>query len=112
VLHTLLFGRYIETVVDKAASAGSVGGKKVWRLSAGFKRYWQGEIWGEAFALLLNPTRFTEGEEGARMPVLKGLRGVREKMEEWLEASGERGGVGLRARLGRVEAYVNGARRR
>jgi len=116
ILHTLLFGRYIDTVVDKGAAggAGLVGGNggKVWRLRESLKRYWQGESWGEAFALLLNPGRYTEGEEGGRMPCLKGLSAVRGKMEAWLEANGERSGVGLRARLARVEAHVNGGARR
>lgn len=112
VMHTMLFGRYIETVVDKVASQGLGPRGKVWKLKEGLKRYWQGEIWQEAFALLLNPAGMAEGEEGGKMPCLLGLRRVRERMETWLEANGERGGVGLKARLVRVEAYVNGSRRR
>ena len=57
VIHSLLFGKYIETVVDKTAATGlGPGAKKVWKLREGFKRYWQGAIWSDVFGLLLNPT--------------------------------------------------------
>jgi checkpoint serine/threonine-protein kinase len=61
--------------------------------------------------LLLNPTANLEGEEGARMPVLKGMKAVREGMESWLEAHGERG-VGLQGSLRRLEGLIEGRRRK
>ncbi|KAH6650165.1 Mad3/BUB1 homology region 1-domain-containing protein [Chaetomium tenue] len=111
-LHVLLFGKYIETVRCDAGGLGlatsGVGGRR-YRTRESLKRYWQTEIWAECFDLLLNPGAFVEGEEGGAMPVLKGMRAVREKMEGWLEGNCERG-VGLRGLMGKVEAWARGRR--
>lgn len=96
--HMLLFGKYIETVEEKTGGLGGTGGK-TYRLREGFKRYWQGEIWAEAFGLLLNP-----GAEQGGLPVLKGMKRVRERMEEWLEMDGER--KGLRLSVKKFEAMI------
>src|SRR5690606_22388032 len=54
VIHTLLFGKYIETVVDR--SDAIVGGtSKRYKISSSLKRYWQQDIWSEVFDVLLNP---------------------------------------------------------
>jgi len=74
------------------------------------KRYWQTEIWGGVFELLLNPTLHVEGEEGGRMPVARGLRRERERMEEWLGR--EAGRRGLRSCLRRLEERIREGRRR
>ncbi|KAI9668420.1 MAG: hypothetical protein M1831_001174 [Alyxoria varia] len=120
----LLFGRYMEVVAvsGSAASTGGGGGVvedgegmglglargKTWKLKEPLKRYWQTEIWGELFHLLLNSARgATAGEENGKLPALKGLRDVRKKMEEWLERFGERG-VGLRKWVRRCEGLVGG----
>ena len=105
IVYCLLFGRYIETV---RADSGGIGSGRQYRIRESLKRYWQGELWGRCFDMLLNPTAHVDGEEGGRMPLLKGMKGVREEMEAWLVANCERG-VGLRGLLGKVEAY---ARRR
>jgi checkpoint serine/threonine-protein kinase len=107
-LHVLLFGKYIETVRCDAGGLGTsgVGGRR-YRVRESLKRYWQTEIWGECFDLLLNPGQFVMQEEGGRMPVLKRMRGVREKMERWLEGNCERG-IGLRGLMGKVEAWAKG----
>ncbi|KAK3906922.1 Enolase, C-terminal TIM barrel domain-containing protein [Staphylotrichum tortipilum] len=107
-LHVLLFGRYIETVRCDAGglATSGVGGRR-YRVRESLKRYWQTEIWGECFDLLLNPGQWVEGEEGGRMPVLRGLRGVRERMEGWLEGNCEKG-VGLRGLMGKVEVWARG----
>ncbi|KAH6845388.1 Mad3/BUB1 homology region 1-domain-containing protein [Chaetomium sp. MPI-CAGE-AT-0009] len=105
-LHVLLFGKYIETVrCDAGGLATSRAGGRRYRTRESLKRYWQTEIWGECFDLLLNPGAFVEREEGGAMPVLKGMRAVREKMEAWLEGNCERG-VGLRGLMGKVEAWA------
>ncbi|KAL2270115.1 hypothetical protein VTJ83DRAFT_2299 [Remersonia thermophila] len=109
-LHTLLFGRYMETVrCDQGGLATSGAGGRRYRIRETLKRYWQTEIWAECFDLLLNPGQFAGGEEGGRMPVLRGMRQVREKMERWLEANSEKG-VGLRALMGKVEGWAKGRR--
>lgn len=117
VLHSLLYGRYIETVVvsDTASSEGinaGAGSKKTWRLKEGFRRYWQGDLWGEVFDMLLNPAREERlaGEEGGKMPLLKGMRRVREGMEAWLGGNCEKG-VGLQGGIRRLEGLLGQARR-
>ncbi|KAK3988076.1 checkpoint serine/threonine-protein kinase [Cladorrhinum sp. PSN332] len=113
-VHCLLFGKYIETV--RSDQGGGIalmggGGGRRYKIRESLKRYWQTEIWGECFDLLLNPGQFVGGEEednnGGKMPVLKGMKGVREKMEGWLEGNCERG-VGLRGLIGKVEGWARG----
>ncbi|KAL2199956.1 Mad3/BUB1 homology region 1-domain-containing protein [Corynascus similis CBS 632.67] len=108
-LHVLLFGKYIETTRCDAGGLGTSGaGGRRYRIRESLKRYWQTEIWAECFDLLLNPGAFAaEREEGGKMPVLRGMRAVREKMEAWLEANCERG-VGLKGLMGKVEAWAKG----
>jgi checkpoint serine/threonine-protein kinase len=104
IVHSMLFGKYIDTVADKGMEIGAAA-KKSWRIRENLKRYWQTEIWGAVFDLLLNPGMHVEEEEGSKMPVLKGMRAVREQMEEWLEANSERG-VGLQAGIRKLEFAV------
>lgn len=104
VLHTLLFGRYIETVRCDAGGLGTTAGRR-YKIRESLKRYWQTDIWSACFDLLLNPGSHAENEEGGRMPIMRGMRDIREQMESWLENNSERG-VGLRALMGRVEAYA------
>ncbi|KAL9600739.1 MAG: hypothetical protein Q9219_002980 [cf. Caloplaca sp. 3 TL-2023] len=138
VVHSLLFGKYIEDVAVEAAASGFVkssgghggnenhendddGGEenrtvaikaqreKRWRIREPLKRYWQQELWGNLFELLLNPTRYVEGEEGGQMPVTNGLRACREAMEAWLEA--EAGRKGLKGGLRRLEEKIRERRK-
>jgi checkpoint serine/threonine-protein kinase len=107
-LHCLLFGRYIETArCDGGGGLSAAPGGRRYKIRENLKRYWQTEIWAECFDLLLNPGAHVEAEEGARMPVLKSMRNVREKMEAWLEANSEKG-VGLRSLMAKVEAWARG----
>ena len=123
VVHSLLFGKYIEDVAveapvvkvagDEDGEERTVGIKtqreKRWRIKEPLKRYWQCELWAGLFELLLNPTKFVEGEEENKMPVLNGMRRVREGMEDWLEMEGGR--RGLRSGLRRLEEKVKAARK-
>jgi len=104
VVHCLLFGKYIETVRVDSGGLAATGGRK-YRIRESLKRYWQTEMWGELFDLCLNPASHLEGEDGGKMPVLKGMRRVRERVEGWLEETCERG-VGLKALMGKVEAWA------
>ncbi|OLN88571.1 Checkpoint serine/threonine-protein kinase bub1 [Colletotrichum chlorophyti] len=106
IVYCLLFGKYIETV---RCDQGGIGAGRKYRVRESLKRYWQTDIWGDCFDLLLNPGSFVAAEEGARMPVLKSMRGVRERMETWLENNCERG-VGLKSLVGKVEAFAKGRR--
>ncbi|KAL1870475.1 protein kinase [Diaporthe australafricana] len=108
IVHCLLFGRYIETVRCDAGGLGTQSGRR-YKIREGLKRYWQTEIWGECFEMLLNPGGHVDDEEGGQMPVLRSMKAVRERMEAWLEGNCEKG-VGLRALLGRVEAVAKARR--
>ncbi|KAI4164945.1 MAG: hypothetical protein LQ342_001578 [Letrouitia transgressa] len=120
VVHSLLFGKYIEDVAVDAPLPVSRGGLDAddggtglgprtargrrWRLKEGFKRYWQVELWAGLFELLLNPTAHLQGEEGGKMPITNGLRARREAMEAWLEGEGSK--RGLKAGLRRLEERI------
>ncbi|TVY82985.1 Checkpoint serine/threonine-protein kinase bub1 [Lachnellula suecica] len=110
IIHSMLFGKYIDTVADKGAGIGATA-KKSWRIRESLKRYWQVEIWGSCFELLLNPGMLVEGEEGSKLPVLRGLKNVREKMEAWLEGNSEKG-LGLQAGIRKLEAALGDRRRK
>lgn len=109
LLHSLLFGKYMSTIAERGAGLGQ-GATKTYRIRESLKRYWQTEIWSEVFSLLLNPLANLEAEEGARMPLLKGMKGVRAKMEAWLEANCERG-VGLKSMVRKMEESVKARKR-
>lgn len=110
IIHCLLFSRYIETVRCDKGGLGTPAGSR-YKIKENLKRYWQTDLWGSCFDLLLNPGRFVEIEDGARMPVMKGLRGVREQMEDWLEANCEKG-PGLKTLMGRVEGFASARSRK
>ncbi|RVX71825.1 hypothetical protein B0A52_04224 [Exophiala mesophila] len=100
VIHSLLFGKYIETV---PAAGGGLGQKKEWKLKDNLKRYWEKDVWSDCFAMLLNPGSVEDGEE---MPIQGNLKRVRVRMEQWLRDEGERGGRDLRGSLRRMERLV------
>ncbi|KAJ4224182.1 protein kinase [Fusarium solani] len=103
IIHTLLFGKYIETMRCDQGGLGKSGRR--YKVRESLKRYWQTDLWSDCFELLLNPGAAAEagGEEGSKMPVLKSMKSVRERMEKWLEANCERG-VGLKSLMGKLEA--------
>ena len=97
VIHSLLFGKYIETV---SVSGGGLGQKKEWKLRENFKRYWEKDIWTDVFSTLINGGSKKEDE------VRRELRRIRGTMEEWLEKEGERNGRDLRGGIRRCERLV------
>ncbi|CAI4217013.1 unnamed protein product [Parascedosporium putredinis] len=102
IVHCLLFGRYIETM---RADSGGLGAARKYKIRESLKRYWQVDIWTQCFDLLLNPASHAPAEDGAKLPLLRGMRAVRTEMEAWLVANCERG-AGLRVLVGKVEAYA------
>jgi checkpoint serine/threonine-protein kinase len=104
IVHNLLFGKYISTVAERGATLGA-GATKTYKIKESLKRYWQTEIWSECLDLLLNPLMHLEHEEGQKLPVLRGMKDIREKMEVWLESNCEKG-VGLKALVRRMEESV------
>ncbi|CAK7268960.1 protein kinase [Sporothrix epigloea] len=119
-LHCLLFGKYMETVLceqgmgtvfQRTAAPGNAsislerGPVKRYRIRETLKRYWQTDIWSEAFELLLNPVDFVSAEESNKLPVLRSMRQIRERMEAWLAANCERG-VGLKSLIVKLEHWA------
>ncbi|KAF5663988.1 bub kinase [Fusarium heterosporum] len=102
-IHTLLFGKYIETVRCDQGGLGKSGRR--YKIRESLKRYWQTELWSDCFELLLNPgaAAATGSEDGGKMPVLRSMKNIRERMETWLEANCERG-VGLKSVMSKLEA--------
>ncbi|KAG8629494.1 hypothetical protein KVT40_003359 [Elsinoe batatas] len=80
-----------------------------WKTRENLKRYWATDIWGEFFGLMLNSAseEAGRGEEGGQMPLVNGMRRVRERMERHLV-----GVQGLRERVGRVEEAARGRARK
>jgi checkpoint serine/threonine-protein kinase len=104
IVHNLLFGKYISTTAERGDTLGA-GATKTYKIRESLKRYWQTDIWNEVLDLLLNPLMHLEAEEGRKLPVLKGMKSVRESMEVWLEGNCEKG-VGLKALVRRMEEAV------
>ncbi|CCH45142.1 putative serine/threonine-protein kinase [Wickerhamomyces ciferrii] len=72
ILHTMLFGTFIETIQKD--------GK--YKLASPFKRYWNHELWSPLFDLLINSR--SHGD----FPITQKLRDQRLVLERWLEAHG------------------------
>ncbi|KAK4691435.1 hypothetical protein P7C71_g5563, partial [Lecanoromycetidae sp. Uapishka_2] len=105
VIHSLLFGKYIEDVVVAVEERDAgIAAKKKYKIREGLKRYWQVEIWGAVFELLLNSS--SRLGDGARLPCTKELGECRVRMEEWLAAEGGRRNGGLKAQLRRFEERI------
>jgi checkpoint serine/threonine-protein kinase len=103
ILHSLLFGKYIETSVEATGL-----GKKRYTLKNSFKRYWKQDLWEPCFDMLLNPLRHAVAGE---LPINSKLREVRESMEAWLETNSEKG-VGLRAMIRKIETDLSQSKKR
>jgi checkpoint serine/threonine-protein kinase len=104
IVHSMLFGKYIDTVADQGSRIGG-GATKTYRIQSPLKRYWQQDIWNAVFDLLLNPLHHVEKEEKGVLPIVKSMRLVREEMEEWLEGNCERG-AGLKNVIRRMEGAI------
>ncbi|KAK5714466.1 protein kinase [Elasticomyces elasticus] len=111
IVHSLLFGKYMETIGEKGGTTLGQGSTKTYKIRENLKRYWQTEIWSEVFHLLLNPLAHVEHEHTKKMPVLKGMRHVRESMEAWLEENCEKG-IGLKGTISKMEAIIREKRRK
>ncbi|KIW05543.1 uncharacterized protein PV09_03422 [Verruconis gallopava] len=109
IVHSMLFGKYLETVAERGGTLGA-GATKTYRIRESLKRYWQTEIWSDVFSLLLNPLMHLDGEDGRRLPVLQGVKRLRERMEMYLETNCEKGS-GLKAGLRRVENMIREKRK-
>ncbi|KAK9454194.1 Mad3/BUB1 homology region 1-domain-containing protein [Dipodascopsis uninucleata] len=127
IVHMMLFGKYIETVSEpwnSDAATRPVHGHKYYKITQNFKRYWQQDIWKELFRLLLNAAACTATEKAELenydentasskgLPITKQLRDIRERIEDYLEQSSERGGISLRSSLYKIETIVSTERKK
>ena len=116
IVHSLLFGKYIEDCAvetkEDEVQEGTLGRKKGYKIREGLKRYWQTELWKTLFDLLLNPLSHIDGEEDGKMPCKRGLKNIRERMERWLVGEGGRRNGGLRGNLIRLEVRIREKRGR
>ncbi|KAL9101667.1 MAG: hypothetical protein Q9163_003106 [Psora crenata] len=116
VVHSLLFGKYIEDCVvedgggwrdgDGVEQGPRIGARKKYKIREGLKRYWQTELWASLFDLLLNPLSHVQAEEGAMLPLTQGLHEVRLRMEGWLEGEGGKRNGGLKYGLRKLEERI------
>lgn len=72
IIHTMLYGSFIETVL--------VDGK--YKLGLPMKRYWHQELWNPLFDVLINSADY-----GA-LPITNKIKEQRERLEDWLEING------------------------
>ncbi|ODV67920.1 hypothetical protein HYPBUDRAFT_200247 [Hyphopichia burtonii NRRL Y-1933] len=96
ILHTLLFGEYIQV---------KLVGDGRYNLLRNLKRWWQAQLWMPLFDFLLNPYLSNTKEYG-KPPLVEQLRLHREEFEKWLmENSGTRN---LKRTVINVEDELNG----
>jgi checkpoint serine/threonine-protein kinase len=107
-VHSLLFGKYMETIAEKGAELGA-GATKTYKIKEGLKRYWQTAIWSETFDVLLNPLAHAQVDQG-RLPVVNKMQQLRESMESYLQVSCEKG-VGLKPLIRRLETNLKEKRK-
>jgi len=100
VIHSMLFGKYIETAAERSGLAG--GRPKNYKLTTPLKRYWEKPLWSEVFEMLLNP----QEEEGGVLPITSSLKRCREKMESHLVAHCDKG-IGLKSMVRKMEVAMS-----
>ena len=84
VIHTLLFGKYIEV---RESEGGRV------ELANNFRRYWQTHLWEPLFDMLLNPYKF-HLEGNIKKPLIEELKSQRKNLEAWLDENASRKNLG------------------
>ncbi|MCJ1358132.1 MAG: hypothetical protein MMC33_008130 [Icmadophila ericetorum] len=107
VVHVLLYGKWIEDVVEKGEGF-AVGAQRKYKLKEGLKRYWQTELWAALFEALMNPDRGCLGAGGEK-EVWRRVEEARRRMEEYLVVNGEK--KGLRSGLRKLGERVRGSRK-
>jgi checkpoint serine/threonine-protein kinase len=104
IIHSMLYGKYIQTVAERSGLPG--GGQKNYRLTAPFRRYWQKDIWSTLFDVLLNPLQHVAPEDGGALPITTAVRKCRQRMEGHVLANCDKG-VGLKSMIRKLEVTVN-----
>ncbi|CAG8804116.1 33969_t:CDS:2 [Gigaspora margarita] len=104
VIHCMLHNDYMQTApirmdVDSFSSGATILTKKYKPIQS-FKRYWQGNLWGRLFDMLLNPSLV---RSDGRLPITQELNNIRREFEDYLIANCEKIGKELKAQLKRLE---------
>ncbi|KAA8909483.1 Mad3/BUB1 homology region 1-domain-containing protein [Sphaerosporella brunnea] len=104
IIHSMLFGKYIQTVAERSGLPG--GGPKNYKLTTPFKRYWEYDIWLEVFDILLNPLQHVSQDDGGVLPITSSVRRCRIRMQEHLAANCDKG-IGLKTMIRKMEATAS-----
>ncbi|CAG8758792.1 20278_t:CDS:2, partial [Dentiscutata erythropus] len=104
VIHCMLHNEYMQITpvrmdVDSFSSCTTILTKKYKPIQS-FKRYWQGNLWGRLFDMLLNPSLV---RSDGRLPITQELNNIRREFEQYLIANCEKIGKELKAQLKRLE---------
>lgn len=95
IVHTMLFGCYIETMPTAQGSRHAI--------TRPLKRYWQTSIWQNLFDVLIN-AKTLRGHDDYHN--IKDLARLREQLEDYLEMNHTRHGKSLRGLLTKCEAAL------
>lgn len=95
IVYCMLFGKYMQ-----ANAVTSVAGEQRRKIATPFKRYWQTEMWGSLFDVLLNPCQV---RRDGHLPVSEELGALRKQMEVWLQGNCNRTSNTLKGLLKKVE---------
>jgi checkpoint serine/threonine-protein kinase len=109
VIHSMLFGKYIETVAERSGLLG--GGPRHYKITTPLKRYWEKDIWSQLFDVLLNPLQHATNEENGTLPINASLKMCRERMQEHLVANCDKG-IGLKSMIRKMEVAMSTGKRK
>ncbi|CAG8626740.1 2473_t:CDS:1, partial [Scutellospora calospora] len=104
VIHCMLHNEYMQIIPvrmdEESFSPGATFSTKKYRPIQSFKRYWQGNLWGRLFDMLLNPSLV---RSDGRLPITLELNNIRKEFEQYLIVNCEKIGKELKAQLKRLE---------
>ncbi|KAI0694622.1 Mad3/BUB1 homology region 1-domain-containing protein, partial [Cytidiella melzeri] len=99
IIYCMLYGKYIESS-SITAIPNNTDEPTRYKLSAPFKRYWQGDLWTRLFDMLLNSALV---HPDGKLPLCEEIGQIREEMESWLQANSNRGSNSLKGLLKKVD---------
>ncbi|KAL0954979.1 hypothetical protein HGRIS_003909 [Hohenbuehelia grisea] len=100
IIYCMLFGKYMQS---NAVAEVVENGQRRLKIATPFKRYWQTEMWGSLFEVLLNSSAV---KPDGSLPVCGELGAIRAEMEAWLEKNCNRTSGTLKGLLKKVEMSV------
>ncbi|KAF8250737.1 hypothetical protein K440DRAFT_597071 [Wilcoxina mikolae CBS 423.85] len=109
VIHSMLFGKYIETVAERSGLPG--GGPRHYKITTPLKRYWEKDIWSQLFDVLLNPLQHVTKEDNGALPINASLKMCRERMQEHLVTNCDKG-IGLKSMIRKLEVSMGAGKRK